>query len=182
MPSITQTAESRFRGGKDEFQASFLATHYIIERHREALLWSYFVGRADTDRDGRLSYDERQRVLRELGPVTTNVTVAHLPIRSSVAANSALLTQAGLSKPLATTTSFDSRDGFAFFRLSTVVENLVYGDDPGWPVREEGTEPEDVCSFGLNDCLSPAFASSRFDMTAALFFRWMAFTRPACGE
>lgn len=43
-----------------------IAFHYLIERQREVLLWSYIMLRSDTDGDENLSWSERQRVMKDL--------------------------------------------------------------------------------------------------------------------
>lgn len=45
---------------------TFLATHYTIERWREALLWSWIVGRIGGDED-EWGEKERARAVEELG-------------------------------------------------------------------------------------------------------------------
>lgn len=71
-PSL-KSASRRFRGesgpkGELGFQlySWYSIFHYTIERHREALLWSYIMHRSDIDSDGSLSWPERQHILTEL--------------------------------------------------------------------------------------------------------------------
>lgn len=68
-----KSASRRFRGengpkGELGFQLYSWHSmfHYIIERQREALLWSYIALRSDTGSNGLLSWSERQIILSEL--------------------------------------------------------------------------------------------------------------------
>ena len=45
----------------------FLATHYMVERHHEALFWSFVVAWSDRDHSGTVSYAEREALLSEIG-------------------------------------------------------------------------------------------------------------------
>ncbi|KAL9931797.1 hypothetical protein V8E36_009347 [Tilletia maclaganii] len=49
---IRATAGSRFRGLDESVNTPFLAQTFVIERHREALLWVFFMLRHDADGDG----------------------------------------------------------------------------------------------------------------------------------
>ncbi|KAJ7927835.1 hypothetical protein B0H13DRAFT_1598315 [Mycena leptocephala] len=65
------TPFSQFRGSHNapeelEVNTIFMATHFVIERHREALLWSWIVGKWGGQR-GVLGRDQKKRMWRELG-------------------------------------------------------------------------------------------------------------------
>ncbi|KAJ7747945.1 hypothetical protein DFH07DRAFT_574174 [Mycena maculata] len=65
------TPLSQFRGSHNaseelEVNTIFMATHYVIERHREALLWSWVVAKWG-GRLGVLDRDQKKRMWRELG-------------------------------------------------------------------------------------------------------------------
>ncbi|KAJ6586004.1 hypothetical protein B0H19DRAFT_1250747 [Mycena capillaripes] len=64
------TPFSQFRGSHNapeelEVNTIFMATHFVIERHREALLWSWIVGKWGGHR-GVLGRDQKKRMWREL--------------------------------------------------------------------------------------------------------------------
>ncbi|GAA6058580.1 hypothetical protein JCM10212_007019 [Sporobolomyces blumeae] len=62
-----EAGASRFRGqGEMQFATQFLSIHYQIEKHREALLWSYLVARTDRNHDGKHDREERLALLDEL--------------------------------------------------------------------------------------------------------------------
>ncbi|KAJ7473581.1 hypothetical protein B0H11DRAFT_1866506 [Mycena galericulata] len=65
------TPLSQFRGshnapGELEVNTIYMATHFVIERHREALLWSWVVGKWGGHL-GMLDRDQKKRMWRELG-------------------------------------------------------------------------------------------------------------------
>lgn len=178
--SPSQTSQSRFRGSSDEFQLPFLATHFVIERHREALLWSFFVARCDQDHDGTLTLGERQRMLVELGfrPEAADEPVpGYFPIRTTIAGNDALFARAGLVTPLATATSFDARDGFAFFFAD---DRDLYPKST-WPLRAASMGRDVVCTLNVTECLGPGFLTAASVSTNDAF-RALAFERPKCGD
>lgn len=45
------TARHKFRGERGDAYMMFGFVHFVVERHREALLWTYIVGRIGGDRD-----------------------------------------------------------------------------------------------------------------------------------
>ena len=46
---------------------AFLTSNYVIERHREVLLWSFLIARSDRDSCGTYSTRKRIAILQELG-------------------------------------------------------------------------------------------------------------------
>ena len=77
----------RFRGAGHgtALGLAFLASNYIIERHREALLWSFLIARSDRDSCGTYSTRERIAILQELGftysESNTSLLIVPEPIR-----------------------------------------------------------------------------------------------------
>ncbi|KAE8267331.1 hypothetical protein A4X09_0g5019 [Tilletia walkeri] len=67
---IREAAGARFRGQGESVNTPFLVQMFVIERHREALLWTFFMLRNDVDGDGyygRSKGGEWETVLREMG-------------------------------------------------------------------------------------------------------------------
>lgn len=135
-----QSACSRFRGDFDfQIYLWYAAFHYTMERHREALLWSYITIRADANGDGKLSWDERQTVIDEiaegmekLGPTDSN------RIRTFYHASD-ILEEAGLQSPQVNTDIlWTSQDG------PVMIQNL------------------ECFEFDLNECLAPGFSYEDF--------------------
>ncbi|CAK5274411.1 unnamed protein product [Mycena citricolor] len=66
------TPRSHFRGSHDvpgeyEINTIFLASHFVVERHREALLWSWVVGKWGSQSGGFLDKGAKARMWRDLG-------------------------------------------------------------------------------------------------------------------
>lgn len=77
------TGETRFRNedlqNRPELSTHFLASHFVVERYREALLWSFFVLKMDENSDGYLSAEElSQHLLRRLGIQTMITNLADI--------------------------------------------------------------------------------------------------------
>jgi hypothetical protein len=163
-----QSACSRFRGDFGFQLYSWYANfHYTIERHREALLWSYLMHRSDPDRDGYLSWDEREQVIKDLQEGLSNEgkstyrsrTYYHLP---------EILEAAGLEPPKVNLDiTWTSMDG---------------------PIMTQNADL-DCYSFDVNACLAPGFAAGDTSAptrnpsfsTAAIFDRVMR-QDPKCGD
>ncbi|KAF8900345.1 hypothetical protein CPB85DRAFT_1439621 [Mucidula mucida] len=74
-PQFSATPLSRFRGwheipGEYEVNTMFHATHFIIERRREALLWSWIVAKWGGKGEGHLDEDLKNGMWEELGGIS----------------------------------------------------------------------------------------------------------------
>ncbi|GAA5859727.1 hypothetical protein JCM1840_006427 [Sporobolomyces johnsonii] len=181
---LSETASSRFRGLKTEYQLAFLATHYIIESHRQALLHSFFVARSDGNLDGELSLDERRQMLEELGfdvdAVGAEVSVV-APRRATKERLPRLLARAGLAAPGATEIAFSSMDGHGIYRgaeqdLHATVRPVDYDGST------DQEEPKPYCTLELERCFGEDFLSTRKSPSSAKVFRRVAFEHTACGD
>lgn len=91
----------------------YRSIHYVIERHREALLWSAIVAQADQNGDGYFDQQEFQNFLEKLGGSSAkNLWFKVSQPRRSLS-TSKLLDQAGIPQPLSTTFDFTSLNGYA---------------------------------------------------------------------
>ncbi|PWZ01779.1 hypothetical protein BCV70DRAFT_204568 [Testicularia cyperi] len=101
----------------DDIDIAYLQTHYIMERFREALLWSFFVARHDRDGDGNYSPAEAKALLQELGisPGFKGAKKVHHPRRAdrSMGAINSRLIEAGQAPILARDRLLLSLDGSA---------------------------------------------------------------------
>lgn len=86
--------------------------HFTIERHREALLWSVIVAKADKDGDGFLNLEEWQELLLSLGATPDRSTITVPQPRRKVD-TSLVLKEAGLEQPLHTKFNYISSNGYA---------------------------------------------------------------------
>jgi hypothetical protein len=80
-----------------------------MERHREMLLESYIVHRADADGDGGLDMEERQVLIDQI-----NAAMSHKYVRRSVQEQGKALRRAGLPLPIVSKAVWSSMDGYPF--------------------------------------------------------------------
>ncbi|KAJ4024673.1 hypothetical protein NW752_003228 [Fusarium irregulare] len=164
-PSL-KSACQRFRGESGfQLYTWYAAFHYTIERHREALLYSYIVLRSDTNGDGNLGWSERQAVMAELeaGMANEGDGTHRKRIFYRVAKYHR---EAGLEPPKVNIdTQWTSLDG---------------------PITIRDIE---CYEFDVNECLAPGFSSPASDVnhrsvvfdTAAMYDR-VARQDPRCGD
>ncbi|GAA5831794.1 hypothetical protein JCM11251_003886 [Rhodosporidiobolus azoricus] len=190
--AFSDTAAARFRGrGPEEITPLFFYTHYTIEKHREALLYSYLVLRFDEDSDGLLSPEERTLLLIDM---LTDVHTfdqasyslySHSPRRTSPSSLASSSTLLGLPPPKQTKLEFLSSDGYAFFAAQDDQETIPRWRD--WPHFSAGSDVGSglPCTMRLKTCfgdefldIAPGAPASRAD---ALLKR-VAFERPECGD
>jgi hypothetical protein len=174
------TSKSRFRGLGREITPLYLATHFLIERSREALLWSFLVARSDLDHDGYYSLEERRQLLHELRSNSTSFYFeSQYPIQSILTPH--------IPTGLATTQKFSFMDGYA----------LTSGVEHQWPIFDasafdptnstQGTliDQRDIaCRQSIVTCFGEHFGT---DLSPTLFkssdiMKRVAFEMPNCGD
>ncbi|KPI41667.1 3-O-alpha-D-mannopyranosyl-alpha-D-mannopyranose xylosylphosphotransferase [Cyphellophora attinorum] len=159
-----RSACKRFRGEGFQIYSWYVTFHYLIERHREVLLWSYLVLRSDLDGDGVLSWPERQAMLDDLARGTENLAKASYRRRTFYHVP-AMLERAGLAPPQVNT-------------------NLLWTSLDG-PVAIRDANCED---FDVDDCLAPGFGLNRSSsvsnplFSSAVIFDRVARQNPHCGD
>jgi len=163
-----QSACKRFRGEPGfQLYSWFVTFHYLIERHREAMIWSFIMLRSDENEDGYLSWHERQAIIKSLE--TGMKQEGKSSYRKRNFYHTIQLTErAGLRGPKVNTdVLWTSLDG------PSTIMNL---------------ECEE---FDVNECLAPGFsissespdAASRNPMfSTALIFDRLARQMPNCGD
>ncbi|KAH0334439.1 hypothetical protein KCU81_g9479, partial [Aureobasidium melanogenum] len=161
-----KSACQKFRGETGfQLYSWYNAFHYTIERHREALLWSYIMIRSDVNRDGYLSWQERQAIISDLEEGLANEGRNSFRKRMYYYVAKSL-EDAGLEAPKVNVeTTWTSLDGPA------TIANI------------------DCFEFNVNECLAPGFSSPSWDdrsenpvfSTAAIFDR-VARQDPQCGD
>ena len=159
-----QSACKRFRGEPGfQLYSWYVSFHYLIERYREALLWSYIMLRSDVDGDGVLSWEERQRIAQEIAKGTENVEKSSFRKRHYYHA-SASMEKAGLEPPQVNTNiQWTSLDG---------------------PVS---IQTADCTDFDIDECLGAGFTHSRSSAGNPFFSSANVFDRatrqePHCGD
>lgn len=159
-----QSACKRFRGEPGfQLYSWYVSFHYLIERYREALIWSYIMLRSDADGDGVLSWSERQKIVEEIEAGTQNIEKTSFRKRHYYHA-AASLEKAGLEPPQVNTNiQWTSLDG---------------------PVSMQNADCSD---FSNDDCLGPGFAHFQSSASNPLFTSANVFDRaarqnPQCGD
>lgn len=160
------SASQRFRGETGfQLYSWYVVFHYTMERHREALLWSYIMLRSDTDDDGYLSWQERERILLDIAEGMDNEPPELFRHRIYYRVGESLST-AGLEPPQVNTDIiWTSLDG------PMMIKDL------------------DCDTYDADDCLGPGFSVAASDAsarspvfhTAAIFDR-VARETPRCGD
>ncbi|GAC77310.1 hypothetical protein PANT_25c00080 [Moesziomyces antarcticus T-34] len=170
---LTPTSQSA------RFDFGFLAAHYVLERHREALLWSFVVAKHDRDADGLLSAAEAEAVLKELGIDAHKAYAApqvELPRRGTRSAATVVsnLRRAQMPERLGKESMSSSMDGLAFLtpRSSDAQEGAA---------AEEAQPP--VCRLD-RECVKPLLdaVSGSDPPRVSEVLRRVAFQAPMCGD
>lgn len=160
-----QSIYQRFRGESGFQLYSWYATfHYTIERHREALLWSYIMQRSDLNGDGNLDWVERQNIIEDLEQGMRHE--GRLQRKRMFYNTGAALEAAGLQAPKVNVdVQWTSLDG---------------------PIAIRDIE---CFEFNVNECLAPGFSTPNSDenysnyifSTASILDR-VARQYPKCGD
>ncbi|GAA5862843.1 hypothetical protein JCM8547_006567 [Rhodosporidiobolus lusitaniae] len=205
---LTATAAARFRGkAPSEAVALFLFTMYTIEKHREALLWSFLVARSDPDRSGTYSPSERQSLLSSLGislPSISRQLETRLPVfspsRLSLSSLPAARSFTGLPEAKQTSLEFSSMDGYAFVAMDEGMRDF-HQRKGGWPDfsppsssdgKEDKGEKQPICTLDLQACFgdgffshspsSPLVGEDETEIDVSSTFKRIAFEQPQCGD
>ncbi|CDW97404.1 hypothetical protein [Sporisorium scitamineum] len=169
-----------------------LHAHYTVERHREALLWSFLVAKHDRDADGVYSNQEAAALLRDLGadhvdkPTFPAVPV---PIRNSVDKSTAAanLRRAGLTVHLSHQLLQSSVDGSALYKPRFPSQSSVAsgsGSNGDSNANPAGAKQGPVaCKLELH-CVEPLLTATRSNAKPSVsdLFARVAYQAPACGD
>lgn len=169
---------------------SFLATHFMVERHREALLWSFLVARSDRDGSGTYSSLERRNLLEEIGAdkesLALDIVTVMQPVRQLYEeAPDEIFLQAGLPAPIATRYNLDSQEaGYAYSELGTRKANIPDSFlHRSWLIEVYG---KNHCQIDIVECFGPEFARGSFlirgHSSVDQVFRRVSFEKPHCGD
>ncbi len=161
-----ESACKRFRGEPGfQLYSWFVTFHYLIERHREAMLWSLIMLRSDVDGDGYLSWEERKLLMSALEIGMKNEGKISFRKRTFYHIRHHL-EKAGLEAPkINTDFLWTSQDG------------------PSSLINLKCSE------FEVNECLGPGFSVSMAgyrgkdpSFSAAVIFERVARQKPDCGD
>ncbi|EIN08240.1 hypothetical protein PUNSTDRAFT_134631 [Punctularia strigosozonata HHB-11173 SS5] len=196
-------ARARFRGMSDaepEAHTLWLASHFVVERHREALLWSWVVGKWG-GRRGALSSAVKAAMWAELGggeDAEGEEIAVGLPVRRSKDEMRKALRRAALEPPEpedkadeegappergTTHYAFLSADGYPYTYLDMPRRFPGWASDNGWAEmgpraseEDEKRRPGEVCRISREECLGGA------DEGAQEAFVRVLRDRPQCGD
>ena len=199
---LARTAKARFRGVGPNLVNHFLTFNMIIERHREAVLWIYFLMTLDANRDGQIDPSEwqfmRETMRNSPEGAPKNTSSVFLPRRSTIDAKR--LDQNHLDRGMQPSQSskylFSSNDGYPVAKLARqAFQTWSYGPQErprpqgskvGWPIfLPEKEKPVDTvaCIINWDACLAPIGVLDKGNerQSEALFKRF-AFEKPSCGD
>ncbi|KAI0323660.1 hypothetical protein GY45DRAFT_553660 [Cubamyces sp. BRFM 1775] len=179
---LAETGSHAFReteAGKGDFYQMFIHAHYIIERAREALLWTWIVGRIGK-LDDTWGPEEAERAWRELGgsdsEETRDQVHVHANPRETLVKERILknLQEAGYdTKNIHTEYEFSSLDGFPYGHFQQKGEH-------GWgSYGVDDARPD--CVIKRDTCFN-AQGRDGNPPTASDVFKHIAFRRPDCGD
>jgi hypothetical protein len=200
---LFKSAAVRFRGAGrgTALGLAFFASNYIIERHREALLWSFLAARSDRDGSGTYSTTERRTLLAEIGftyeQSDTFLLAVPEPIRLPNDEVEDALINAGLGAPLSTRYSFTSHgSGYAYAWLGGMPVlrqsgsyNVANKKKPpannAWPHYRPGDHKDNqiACTLNLLDCFGDIFmAQEGSGVSVQDILKRISFEKPLCGD
>ena len=174
-----QTAQVRFRGRGPEYWLPLLTLYYIIEKQREALLWSFLIARNDPDNSSIYSHAERQALFADLQAKRDGDLLRfRSPIRQFT--NSQMyrdtMQNAGSSLPNFTEYIWSSANAYPY--VSGEGGNHVYPD------YQHDSRP-DYCTISVDECFGRADffdEDMHEEMDAMKTFGNIAFEHLKCGD
>lgn len=174
---LHETSQVRFRGSGPEVWLPLLTMYYLVEKHREALLWSFIVARSDTDGSGIIDEVEHERMLQDTaGRIDGDQITFATPNRPN---NHTMLAEAvvsaGGSLPEETQYIWSSTNGYPY--VSKEEGNSVF---PTYDGQGE------FCSLSIKHCFGlpeqEVNATSPAGLQASDLFKRIAFEQPRCGD
>ncbi|KIO29921.1 hypothetical protein M407DRAFT_161282 [Tulasnella calospora MUT 4182] len=174
---LSRTASHPFRSRTSEdpdVHIAFLMSHYVVERWREMLLWSYIVGAIGSD-DGTWTHEHHRRIWRDLGGNFEDqaIDVLRQP-RDTLNRIKQAWESADIS-PL-TIYSFSSFDGYPYTGLEPSAPHRF----PKFRKPQPDTRPQAGMTCNLSqDCFH---LPKGIPMTASEIFKQVAFREPKCGD
>ncbi|GJJ08162.1 hypothetical protein Clacol_002370 [Clathrus columnatus] len=173
---LKETASHRFRGmrgpetGLWDVHTTFMLPHIIVERWREALLWSWVIGKIGGMND-EWTRVEKNQAWAELGglPSTSKIHV-HLSKRGTLENDRVMSVLAESGEGMSTRTRYDfsNLDGYPY----------GFKDENDRTVLPKFTNPNvsrEVCVIDYDECFSKASSASEA-------FKTIAFDRLKCGD
>ncbi|KAF8588238.1 hypothetical protein K439DRAFT_1613668 [Ramaria rubella] len=183
---LRATAAHKFRGMKDpetgagDAYMSFLLTHMVVERWREALLWSWVVGRIGGDED-EWGAKEQALAWEELGGDPDNVgrnVPVKMTVRKTVEKDRIASTLKASGQTFSEKTSYTFCED-QFWYSSTDGYPYSYANRQGrmaWPAFSGLSIGQSLCNLNFDKCIGGASSASEA-------FKKIAFENPVqCGD
>ncbi|EJF56867.1 hypothetical protein DICSQDRAFT_112435 [Dichomitus squalens LYAD-421 SS1] len=187
--AIAKTATHAFReteAGDGDYYQMFMFAHYLVERSREALLWTWVVGRVGGIDD---SWGEREaeQAWIEIGGSSVGDESKEVQVESGIRHTLAIgrvrdyLREGGLiADDSKTEYLFSSLDGYAYNEYGRRGVDGWPGFDPEKYDEEDRKGTERKCTIRRNECFGGR--SPGKPLTASAVFQNIAFDKPHCGD
>ncbi|CAG8468709.1 9889_t:CDS:2, partial [Acaulospora colombiana] len=118
------TSSHRFRNSALDLHTTFFFTHYVMEKHREALLRSFLIYKMDVNHNMNYELSERKAILKELG----DGNVLSTP-RKTLEDYQTILRRAEIYETKETNYKWSSMDGSCRLDLEYCFGNEFMSDD-----------------------------------------------------
>ncbi|KAH9933272.1 hypothetical protein B0H21DRAFT_780951 [Amylocystis lapponica] len=179
--AFADTATHAFRetqAGQGDVNTMFMLAHFVVERAREALLWSWVVGRVGGT-DDVWGVEEAARAWAEVGGVWGEEGVfVQSEWRDTLQADRIERgwRESGLGEPSRTSYVFSSLDGYPYTTLGVTGQKR-------WPSLSLDTRDGELprCKLSYAEC----FVVQDFEgdpSRASEVFKNLAFRKPRCGD
>ncbi|KAG0045903.1 Xanthine phosphoribosyltransferase 1 [Gryganskiella cystojenkinii] len=197
---FNKTSSHRFRGEGQarEIQVSYMLAHYVMERHRETLLSSFWKYRLDKNRDGRLDWEERSTLIKIVEnyhqiqrKITKNMRY-HTWSKSvnGLEAHEKVFETVGIPFSNESKYHVSGRDGYAFMLSNGGDTSKGSMNQPTFRPYHPLTLPTHrTCHFDFDFCLGPAFKNRTLAefvdgsvTRGGSIFERMAFQEYHCGD
>ncbi|CAG8485977.1 13521_t:CDS:2 [Acaulospora morrowiae] len=177
------TSSHRFRNIAPDLHTTFLFTHYVMEKHREALLRSFLVYKMDVNHNMKYELSERRAILKVFGNDGYTLGIS----RKTLENYEAILEKTGVGETRETKYTWSSMDGYAYSVLSPLHINYGNGGKkkPPYFFNPE-THPPEVrsCKLELEYCFGSTFLSENENVTVDVesIFTEVAVRKVECGD
>ncbi|KAG9295332.1 hypothetical protein G9A89_013361 [Geosiphon pyriformis] len=173
---FSKTASHRFRDEGPDVHTMFLFTHYVMEKHRETLLKSFFYYRMDTNQNGYLEWEEREKIIALIG----NQTVTGV-IRRTLRDSKKVFKRSGIKYSGKTRYSWSAMDGYPYH---VTVEKGIFMDYEKAFFKPDNNSPEArECTLEFADCFGSEFNDPNVERVEIdRVFKNVAFKKLECGD
>ncbi|KAF3939208.1 hypothetical protein ABW19_dt0206118 [Dactylella cylindrospora] len=177
FPSAFETSSAqRFRGESPSIHLWFLFYWYVIERHRESLLWSYLYGKLQDDETGTIDIDDLRSRLVRIDTSTNFTRTSMLPDAIAESYKNASVEPNRASRAL-----WSSADGPVWLSVEDE-RDLAKRFDDKLMAKEPFEEPRRLkpCEF-MPECYEFTELSAGRVTTDLVFEKWRR-TERSCGD